>query len=103
MNNVNLSSLLLSPQCCALMIDVALLASMIIYNTRPKEEQLLTLFVWLISQQYFSLRINQSPVISQQYFYLRTNQHQSSATSQTKREERETKHRFWDTLWLLEG
>jgi hypothetical protein len=38
-----------------------------------------------ISQQYFSLRINQPPATSQQYFSLRTNQHQSSATSQTNR------------------
>jgi hypothetical protein len=37
------------------------------------------------SQQYFSLRTNQSPSISQQYFSLRTNQHQPSATSQTNR------------------
>jgi hypothetical protein len=34
------------------------------------------------SQQYFSLRTNQSPATSQQYFSLRTNQHQPSATSQ---------------------
>jgi hypothetical protein len=38
-----------------------------------------------ISQQYFSLRTNQTPAISQQYFSLRTNQHQPSATSQTNR------------------
>jgi hypothetical protein len=38
------------------------------------------LFVWLISQQYFSLRTNQAPATSQQYFSLRTNQHQPSAT-----------------------
>jgi hypothetical protein len=37
------------------------------------------------SQQYFSLRTNQSPAISQQYFSLTTNQHQPSATSQTNR------------------
>jgi hypothetical protein len=34
------------------------------------------------SQQYFSLRINQSQATNQQYFSIRTNQHQSSATSQ---------------------
>jgi hypothetical protein len=37
------------------------------------------------SQQYFSLRTNQTPAISQQYFSLRTNQHPPSATSQTNR------------------
>jgi hypothetical protein len=37
------------------------------------------------SQQYFSLRINQSPTISQRYFSPRTNQYQSSTTSQTNR------------------
>jgi hypothetical protein len=37
------------------------------------------------SQQYFSLRTNQSQAINQQYFSLRTNQHQPSATSQTNR------------------
>jgi hypothetical protein len=30
-------------------------------------------------QQYFSLRINQSPATSQQYFSLETNQHQPPA------------------------
>jgi hypothetical protein len=38
-----------------------------------------------ISQQYFSLRTNQSSATSQQYFSLRTNQHQPSTTSQTNR------------------
>jgi hypothetical protein len=37
------------------------------------------------SQQYFSLRRNQSSATSRQYFSLRTNQHQPSATSQPKR------------------
>jgi hypothetical protein len=37
------------------------------------------------SQQYFSLRTNQSPATSQQYSSLRTNQHQPSATSQPNR------------------
>jgi uncharacterized lipoprotein YmbA len=37
------------------------------------------------SQQYFSLRTNQSPATSQQFFSLRINQHQPSATSQTNR------------------
>jgi hypothetical protein len=42
-------------------------------------------FVWLISQQYFSLGTNQSSAINQQYFSLKTNRHQPSATSQTNR------------------
>jgi hypothetical protein len=39
------------------------------------------------SQQYFSLRTNQSPAISQQYFSLRTNQHQPSAISHQPNEQ----------------
>jgi hypothetical protein len=35
------------------------------------------------SQQYYSLRTNQTPATSQQYFSPRTNQHQISATSET--------------------
>jgi hypothetical protein len=38
-----------------------------------------------ISQQYFSLKTNQSPTISQQYFSLRTNQHPPPVISQTNR------------------
>jgi hypothetical protein len=38
-----------------------------------------------ISQQYFSLRTNQSSATSQQYFSLTTNQHRPSATNQTNR------------------
>jgi hypothetical protein len=37
------------------------------------------------SQQYFSLRTNQTPATSQQYSSLKTNQHQPSATSQPNR------------------
>jgi hypothetical protein len=37
------------------------------------------------SQQYFSLRTNQSPAVSQQCCSIRINQHQPSATSQTIR------------------
>jgi hypothetical protein len=37
------------------------------------------------SQQYFSLRTNQSPATSQQYSSLRRNQHQPSTTSQPNR------------------
>jgi hypothetical protein len=44
-----------------------------------------SLFVRLMSHQYFSLRTNQPPATSQQYFSLTANQHQPSATSQTNR------------------
>jgi hypothetical protein len=48
-------------------------------------EGISAVFVWLISQQYFSLGTNQSSAINQQYFSLKTNRHQPSATSQTNR------------------
>jgi hypothetical protein len=56
-----------------------------IYSKNGLESTAYSFGLSATSQQYFSLRTNQSPTISQQYFSLRTNQHQSSATSQTNR------------------
>jgi hypothetical protein len=51
----------------------------------PRDGGACSLGLSATSQQYFSLRTNQSSATSQQYLSLRTNQHQPSATSQTKR------------------
>jgi hypothetical protein len=63
-------------------------SSLVIHACSPQhhktEGPTYALFVWLISQQYFSLRTNQPPATSQQYFSLTTNQHQPSATSQNE-------------------